>query len=471
MKILDRYIVRSFLYSAALWFLVLMAMRIITDLFINLDEFIEQKETFAAIASYYGYQSFAYFSQLGGVIIVAAATFTLAMMNHTNELAAMLASGVSLHRVIWPIILCAMLLGGLIVADQELVIPRFGDKLARSRDDVAGGRAFRVSLISDGQGAVWFSESYNPTENSMRNPVVALRDSRQRQVAGIFGAAARPGELRGMDGWLIRDAVLAPAGAGGALWPHTPDTRAIYTTVGPRKIVEAALSAEPAAAQSTTRGPVVAVRPVGLVDSLYGMSVEADRFALDRPLGGPVGGELPPGDAPFAGELLRPTFTFRSPERQAMCFFTASSARWQGGEGEGYWELKDGEAFCPSDLTGQDLALRRTSRWMDYLSSTQLTDLMQLKRAPDPDAVRLVRHIRVTDPVNNLILLLLGLPFILSRERDIKASASLCLLIVGTFYAFIFLCRYMGLPPAWAAWLPILLFGPVAVVMLDSVKT
>ena len=68
-------------------------------------------------------------------------------------------------------------------------------------------------------------------------------------------------------------------------------------------------------------------------------------------------------------------------------------------------------------------------------------------------------------------MLLLGLPFILSRQRNIKASAGLCVLIVGMFYVFIYICRYMGLPDFWAAFLPLLLFGPISVLMLDSVKT
>jgi lipopolysaccharide export LptBFGC system permease protein LptF len=470
MKTLDRYIVRNFLYSVALWFVVLMAMRIVTDLFINLDEFVEQERTFLAIASYYGYQSFAYFAQLGGVIIVAAATFTLATMNHTNELSAMLASGVSLHRVIWPIVLCATLFGGLIVLDQELVIPQFAPKLARSRDDVAGGRNFRVALIADGRGSVWYAESYNPSEDKMTNPVVTLRDSRQRQVAGLFGAEARPAELRGRDGWMIKEALLlSPTGDGGEnFWPHMPDTRSIHSVVGPRKLVEQGLITESAASRPAVDRPIVAIRPVSVDDPFYGMRIEAERFSLDRPLAGDTQPDQLPPDEQLTGELQDPAFTFLSRQGEVLCIFLASSARWQGG---GCWELKGGVAFCPSDLSREDLVLRRSSRWMDYLSSRQLTELMQLKRAPDPDAARLVKHIRITDPINNLILLLLGLPFILSRERDIKASASLCLLIVGTFYAFIYLCRYVGLPSAWAAWLPILLFGPVAVVMLDAVKT
>jgi len=83
----------------------------------------------------------------------------------------------------------------------------------------------------------------------------------------------------------------------------------------------------------------------------------------------------------------------------------------------------------------------------------------------------LTKHIRFADPINNLVMLLLGRPFILSRQRNIKASAGLCLLMVGAFYAFMHVCRYTGLSPTLAAWLPVMLFGPVSVVMLDSVKT
>lgn len=41
MRTLDRYIVRNFLTSALLWFLILMALRIVTDLFINMDEYVK----------------------------------------------------------------------------------------------------------------------------------------------------------------------------------------------------------------------------------------------------------------------------------------------------------------------------------------------------------------------------------------------------------------------------------------------
>ena len=68
-------------------------------------------------------------------------------------------------------------------------------------------------------------------------------------------------------------------------------------------------------------------------------------------------------------------------------------------------------------------------------------------------------------------MLLVAVPFILSRERNIKASALMTVLMVVIVYIFIYGCRYVGLSPVVAAWLPILVFGPVSAVMLDAVKT
>lgn len=449
MRTLDRYIVRNFLSSAIMWFAVLMALRIVTDLFINMDEYVKNSPSLGRVlghvTGYYGFHALEYFAQLGGVIIVAAATFTLAMMSRTNELTAMLASGVSLHRVIWPIVLCAMLMGGLIVVDQEMIIPipSVAARMARSRDDPTGTNQFKMPFVADTNGSVWRANAFYPGESRMDNPAVFLRDADYRQVAGVFGTDAYPGEVNGRNGWLIHGGILLRTSQAEHVWPHVPDVHVVHTTVGPRELAKAA---EPnASAPGRVRG----------TDDQYPMELEANMFVAVGATG---------------GRLDRPRFTFLADEGRMLAAIVATSATWD--EAEQAWQLQGGVIFCPSDLTPDDLVLRRSSRWLEYMSTYQLADVLRLRQVPDPDVALLVRHTRMTDPINNLIMLLLALPFILSRERrDVKASASLCLLMVGAFYAFVHLCRYVGLPPSLAAWLPAMLFGPVSVVMLDSVKT
>ncbi len=484
MRTLDRYIVRNFLTSALLWFVVFMALRTITDLFVNMDEFAKLDKPFgekiAVIAQYYGYQSLVYFVELGGIIIVVAATFSLAMMNHTNELTAMLASGVSLHRVAWPIILCAMLMGGLIIFDQEVLIPQFADKLVRPRDDPFGTDKFPIRLMADGTGAVWYSNEFLPETETAKNPVVLVRDSDYRLLVRLSGSQGRPGTVDGQRGWLLSDGVIAPREG---TWPNIPgvlppqrkkrDTDPepskyipVYMTKTLDKLIgELCEDYRRRKGKEVDPNGKISVEGLYVNDEMYGMLIEADRF------------EAAPAvpDEARTGKLIQPKFTFKTETGRMLGVFRAESATWKPrlkeNDPESHWALDGGVLFYPTDLTTYDLQLRQSSRWLQYMSMADLGRLLRLKRVPDPDTARLVQHIRIADPINSLVMLLLGLPFILSRERNLKASATLCVLMVGTFYAFIYICRYINLPHTLAAALPILLFGPIAAVMFDSVKT
>ena len=454
MRILDRYVIRNFLYSALMWFIVFMVLRTVADLFINMDEFAKLDKDLGqklrVVFNYYALQQLVYFTELGGVIIVASAAFSLAMMNRTNELTAILASGVSLRRVVVPIVICAVMLSGLIVLDQEVLMPPNAPRLAMDRDDPLGESIFSVRMVSDGTGAIWFSDRYSPTDQVMRRPVANVRDELGRPLVMLSGES---GHL--VSGGVMFDkGQMSPLSEGTSGWDKQPKWNAIHTNLTPDRLIQ--LSGQ----QREGEAPVSNVRAE---DGSLGLLLEAERFVPDayRPL------------TLRTGELVNVVFTFRTLDGRTAAVFKADSARWTLDEsrpGKGYWSM-NARMFYPSDLTHEDLQLRQSSRWVEYLSTAELTRLADLKRLPDLDRAVLTRHIRFTEPLNNLIMLLLALPFILSRERNIKASAAMCLLIVGLFYAFIYISRYMGLPPALAAWLPAIVFGPVSVVMIDTIKT
>lgn len=453
MRILDKYVIRNFLYSALMWFIVFMVLRTVADLFINMDEFAKLDKSFqeklSIVVNYYAIQQLAYFTELGGVIIVASAAFSLAMMNRTNELTAMLASGVSLRRVVLPIIICSILLNGLIVLDQEVLMPPNASRLAMDRDDPLGEDTFSVRLVSDGNGAVWFSKHYAPVERKMQNPVVLLRDEEYNGLARVSGTSATLVD----GGAVFTDGQIAPLTADDLAWEKPPRYDGIYTRVNPSSLLE--ISGQTPEGED----PVNNVR---CVDEQTGLTIEAKKFIPDphEPL------------MQRGGTLIEPSFTFTLPDGRVVGIFRAPTATWvyENAQGGGKWAMES-ELLFPTDMTNEDLMLRTSSRWLEYLSTAELARVAKVKNLPDPGRALLTRHIRFTEPLNNLIMLLLGLPFILSRERNIKASAAMCLLTVGLFYAFVYISRYLGLSPALAAWLPTLVFGPVSVMMLDTIRT
>ncbi|MFW6061961.1 MAG: LptF/LptG family permease [Planctomycetota bacterium] len=446
MRTLDRYIVRNFLATAGMCLVVILAIRTGLDLFVQMDEFAEVDKPFGEmagyIADYYGHQMFLYFTELGGIVIAASAAFTLARMNHTNELTAMLASGVSLHRVVWPIILCSLLMAGLIVVDHELIIPRMAGALARRPDSGGQREEIQIRLASDGNRTVWWSQEYHPEQRRMQEPVAVIRDKHHALVATVSAESARPGTLGDISGWQASEAILDSIKA----WPVSQSSERIYTQLGPDSAgMETGSSAS-------------------AFDPDYQMRIEADRVLSSQQA--------------HSATLLNPRFTFQyQPDPDAAqrvyAMVTASAARWvpRGNEGRSYWQLHTGRVFVPSDLDPEELALQTSSRWLEFLSFRQLSALQAQPHQPNRKAVQMARHVRFTNPINNVVLLLLILPFILSRERNIKASGGLSVLMAGGFLAVVYLCRYVGLPPIWGAWMPVLVFGPVAALMLDSIKT
>lgn len=130
-----------------------------------------------------------------------------------------------------------------------------------------------------------------------------------------------------------------------------------------------------------------------------------------------------------------------------------------------------------SDLTPKELGLLQASMWTSFLSLPELNKLQKRFQGTAAAEFIKVKHRRLTTILMNMVLLCLGVPFFLNRERpSVLVAGGKCLLVCGICYAMTFVCQSLdmsslGLAPALPAWLPVLIFSPVAVVLLDGVKT
>jgi len=197
MKILDKYIAKNFLIGYLIAFCVLVGLRIIIDLFVNLDEFTEHSDlsniaVIKNILSYYGLNITLYFRDFAGMITVVAAAFSLAKMVRYNELVAVMASGVSLKRVVVPIFFLALLFTAMLVIDQELIIPPLSDKLVRGQDAVPGQEFYDVWFITDKNGSLICSQRFDVKTSTLHKPTIIVRrkkpDSAIWDVTGWISA-------------------------------------------------------------------------------------------------------------------------------------------------------------------------------------------------------------------------------------------------------------------------------------------
>jgi len=129
--------------------------------------------------------------------------------------------------------------------------------------------------------------------------------------------------------------------------------------------------------------------------------------------------------------------------------------------------------YYESDLSPEAIETRQAEGWIRFLS---LAQLRQLQRSDSPNRADIIRtrYARVSDWIVALILLLLGLPFFLDRSRgNVLADAAKCMTVCGLCYVVTFVAQSIRpetvspLP----AWIPIFVFGTLAIVLLDRVKT
>ncbi len=127
--------------------------------------------------------------------------------------------------------------------------------------------------------------------------------------------------------------------------------------------------------------------------------------------------------------------------------------------------LKDGQCFVASDVSFDYLAA--DSAWQQYASTAELVSALRNSSLDYGADTRVTVHRRLIQPLLDVTLLFLGLPLVLSRShRNVFVAAAQCLLLVGTFFVVSLACQAMGntvmIRPALAAWLPLLIFAPLA---------
>ena len=125
------------------------------------------------------------------------------------------------------------------------------------------------------------------------------------------------------------------------------------------------------------------------------------------------------------------------------------------------------------DLIPEAIQLRQSTSWIRFLS---LTDLRALEASQTVDRGSIVqtRHGRIAAPIVSLLLVLLGVPFFLDRAPvNVLTDAGKCILVCGLCYVTAFVGQSVrtGTESALPTWIPIFLFGPAAIVMLDRVRT
>lgn len=135
--------------------------------------------------------------------------------------------------------------------------------------------------------------------------------------------------------------------------------------------------------------------------------------------------------------------------------------------------LKDDELFVASDVAVQRLT--GNAKWKQFASTAELIEELRSPSADAGNGVRMEIHTRMLQPFLDGTLLFLGLPLIVSRNnRNLYFAIGMATLVVALYMGVSLCCQWLGndgfLRPALAAWLPLIIFCPIAVYLVDSLR-
>jgi lipopolysaccharide export system permease protein len=111
-----------------------------------------------------------------------------------------------------------------------------------------------------------------------------------------------------------------------------------------------------------------------------------------------------------------------------------------------------------------------------FVSSETLFKLMKRTDVGRMNGLAVTFHMRITRFIVGMLLVVMGLSIILrDQTRHVFISAGLCLAMCAIFFAVVLGGKFLGsadyVSPALAAWLPVLIFGPLAVALYDAIHT
>lgn len=380
MTTIDRYLLRNFLQSLAIFFVTFCGLYMVIDAFGNLEEFINEGKhaggLLPLLARYYSVRSLVIFDRTSGILVLVAAMFTLTALERHNELTALMAAGISRGRLAKPLIGGVLAVSLLAVANRELIIPLFREPLSMTAQDFKGQKGQPVKAQYDHRSNVYLS-----------------------------GRTALLGERR-----IEKPHFRLP----GNLAKYGVQLTAADAVYHDAEIIEGQ------------------TRPAGyLLRKVSQPSEIGARTSLSL------------GEKPV---LLLPADT-----------------PW----------LEEDQCFLVSDVPLEQIA--GGGGWRRFASTWELIEALRSPSTEFGPDVRVAVHSRIVSPAMDITLLFLGLPLVLAREhRNIFVAIGMCLAVVLGFFTVVMLCRWLGnnciITAAAAAWAPLAIFVPVAMVLSQPLR-
>jgi LPS export ABC transporter permease LptG len=181
MTILDRYILKKFLTPFLCCFLGFIAIWFIFDLSDNLQDFIQGRAGMDVLLEYYGSQIPQIVVMCLPIALLLALLYSLTAMSRANEIISMMGAGLSLTRIIAPLIFVGLVLSGVTAYFNHTSAPHAAAIRKQMLSDIKRGkkRDFKIKghLFRNREDMrTWFVNSFNVEQGTLREVQIIQQD-------------------------------------------------------------------------------------------------------------------------------------------------------------------------------------------------------------------------------------------------------------------------------------------------------
>ena len=193
MRLLDRYVIRNFLQVYFYCIAGFISIWLIFDVSDNISSFIDNHIGLALVARYYGTQLPQVFIILLPVSLLLSLLFALGRMSRANEIVSMLTAGISLPRLLLPLIGMGLLTVAASMALNYSLAPHA--ELARktfiSEAQSRPGRTIQGQIFRNRTDLrTWFVQNFLQRSNTFNNVQVLQQDANDNIVTNYVAARA-----------------------------------------------------------------------------------------------------------------------------------------------------------------------------------------------------------------------------------------------------------------------------------------
>lgn len=192
MRLLDRYVLRHFLLAYFYCIASFISIWFIFDVSDNISTFLDERVSRSLIAKYYLTQVPQILVILLPVALLLALLFALGRMSRSNEIVSMLTAGISLPRLVTPLLLVGLVTTAVSTVLNYSLAPHADYAHKKLLEDPRRQQGTLLGQIFRNRtdNRTWFIQQFRPGENVFRTVHIVQQDENDKIVANYIATSA-----------------------------------------------------------------------------------------------------------------------------------------------------------------------------------------------------------------------------------------------------------------------------------------